>query len=73
MKKLSENKPKTEEGEALRNKIKQEVIFRFSMEDEEFLDELSVHVLGSFFDPRFKQSTFLDESVRDKLYEVVTT
>ena len=70
VKKLSENKPKTEEGEALRNKIKQ-VIFRFSMEDEEFLGELSVHVLGSFFDPRFKQLTFLDESVRDN--EVVTT
>ena len=40
------------------------------MEDEEFLGELSVHVLGSFLDPRFKQLTFLEESVRDKIYEV---
>ena len=69
--KMSETTPKTPEGEELRKKIEEEVTFRFSMKDEEFLGQLSVHVFGSFFDPRFKQLSFANDTVRENVQQIL--
>ena len=46
-------------GRKLCNSLIDNVIFRFSLEDEEFLKDLSVHIRASFLDPRFNHLEFL--------------
>lgn len=44
---------------------------RFSVEDQEFLGSMSVHVMGSFLDPRFKKLTFLSRETRLNVHATI--
>ena len=54
VKKLQLTPCETEEGTAFKNILLDNLKFRFSMSDNEYLSTMSVHVFASFLDPRFK-------------------
>jgi hypothetical protein len=58
-------------GQALRDALLHHLEIRFNMTDEPFLSSLSVHMIASYLDPRFKKLSFVSESVKSGIRRVI--
>lgn len=71
MKKFSRLDLKTTNGKTLMKALITNLNFRFSLEDNEFLSTLSVHMISTTLDIRFKDLNFLSGAVKNNLHDTI--
>lgn len=61
----------SKDAECLRKHLIKNVRERLSMDDEEFLGNMSIPMVASFLDPRFKKLSFVSVNVRENIKTLV--